>query len=207
MKTFLIFLICSFVVFAQVEQRADRMEKLIWWDLSSTATAAVAESDESADDDITVSKTDTIFAELYITDYASGRVIRSMNFVLDYGCYEKYKPSSNYSNSFALDSIIIDSTAMGIDTTGEFQYILDPLTKRFMFAYTDVENVHGMSPDTSIITLMFIADATSSGVSQILHVPLSNVTKTGYTMGYWTAILDKKLVPFSVWQHKATLKQ
>lgn len=200
----ILFVLIATAVFAQIEQRPDQMEQLLWWDLTIIPASEEEDTvyaDELADNGMTASNGDTIYAELYIT----GDVIRSMNFILQYGYYHNYQPNSYYNNILTLSAITWDSTALGIDSTGLLQYINDTNTKRFMFYYEDTANVYGMNPDTAVVKLKFIVSSSVDG-AQILGVPLSeSISPHGYTLRYWTDLFNPALKPYSTWIHNATI--
>jgi len=199
-----LFILFTAIALGQIEQREDAMEQLIWWDLSTTATAnggTIVAADGVADESIIMKATDTVYAELYIT----GDAIRAMDFVLQYGYYHHYPPNSSYKNVLVLDGVAWgDSSGLGIDTTGALQYLSDLNTKRYMFSYEDTANVYGMNPDTSIAVFTFIG--TGALGSQILAVPLSSgVGASGYTLRYWTDLLNSALIPYSTWIYNAKI--
>lgn len=202
------FVLIATTIFAQVEQRPDRMEQLLWWDLYTTATAnggqgTIVVSDSIADDNITITPGDTVYAKLFITGTYP---IKAFDIVLQYGSYLNYRPNSYYSASLTLQTVAIDSTALDMITspTGLVQQVKNPTTKRLMYYYLNSGTID--LNNKPVMTLTFIAAATGTG-QQILALPLSeDVSPHGYTLRYWTEIFNAQSKVFSTWVHNAIIK-
>jgi len=200
----ILFVLCTISIFAQIEQRPDQMEQLLWWDLYTTATAnggVVVVSDTVADDNITVGKADTVYARLFV----SGTVaIKNMDVILQYGYYHNYHPNSYYGNNLILDAIELDSTALDLVTTptGTAQVTSNLTSKRIMLSYLNSGII--VLDNKSIMILTFITSAQAG--QQILGVPLStDISPHGYTLRYWTELFNAALKPFSTWVHNTTI--
>lgn len=206
----ILFVLIATSVFAQIEQRPDQMEQLLWWDLYTTASAGeiadsddVVVSDSVADDNITITLGDTVYAKLFVTGTYP---IKNMDIVLQYGCYLNYRPNSYYSSNLTLFAIEFDSTALDLATTptGVAQTVSNLTSKRLMVSYLNSGTID--LNNKPIMTLTFIASTTKVG-QQILGVPLSTeISPDGYTLRYWTELFNAASKPFSTWIHNAIIK-
>lgn len=205
----ILFVLIATTVFAQIEQRPDQMEQLLWWDLYTTATAngaggaAIVLSDSIADDDITVGTGDTVYARLFIS---GTHLVKAMDIVLQYGCNQNYRPNSFYATNLTLNNVLIDSLSLDMVTTatGLIQQVNNPTSKRLMVYYLNSGTIDLNTK--SIIILTFIVSATAVG-QQILALPLPEIIDpNGYTLRYWTEVYNAKSKPFSTWVHNATIK-
>lgn len=180
--------------------------KIIYWDVYSPnamvgGLSVPDTADGIADETITVGVGDTVIAELYIDGLSTSYPVTNLLLYIQYGYPEIWKPSADWSKSWHMAYVGIDSVVLGSDSTMKYTYIRDTIFSHFILNVEDtcdgksLSNV-GIVTDTSLIKFYFVP--TKAG-RQVLDMPIHEyVGRESYTRRFWNVILNKYKVPYDI---------
>jgi hypothetical protein len=179
-KLFLVLFLFTSLLSAQTLQ--------LFWDL---------DGDKSPDINYTCENGDTITARLYLSNTDTSNVIAdypiyAFEVPVMYGYYNRWSTNENYSNMLTFNSVVFDTSAV-LDSTGIFNFVHNPSFKRFILSYNDSTS-SAIVADSCLAIFTFIVNKTGKQLLEFYYLGEEN----NYTTWYNTAVLDNKLINYSL---------